>query len=1200
MKNKIKTPLDLAKAIERSHGEAMWRYNWVQPATESEPKKYNWEFPDKTSAEIKDGWKSKSGKYTFPGRGYPTLKDVPSWMKKDEDQNPIDFSKCYRGISMYIKFVKDLYVVDFDGGDDYCRSVDEETGLVVNPFFKFCMDSETIYIRTKKGYHFYFYIPGTPSFTCSTKLQGEEAFGDVDILGRKMPSCFNVVEAEHHDVINGEKGIDSVKSIPWETMKDYLNVKRMLGQDKKNNDRLTKKEKNETQAILGGNDEVELPLDKFKGYLARLRKEDHRTQMDKKSRWNYEDFLDIGIICKNNFEDDSLGFKVWMDWVMEDPDMACEGHDHQRRDLKYLMEKWESFKDAEHPKTWKSLRWMANQDDPKKNVFQEIYDASGEDGVVDYLNTQICMNISTGGEIIHVNPEETKVYNALPNIFPTEKCAKIYSKYSIWVEGAKGMKKVNPFNMWMTHPAQRQVNRIVFDPTPTAPKDVFNMFDGFDIGEKDVADLTLEEANERCHHLMQHLWHIWAQRDQATFDYILNWFAFVLQKPWIKIGVVLAVQSKEGAGKGIVLDYMRQILGGRLYAQINSIDQLIGNHNSILEGRLLINGDEVLWGGNNKDGNALKGVITETELYIHEKYRARYRINNTTAICLSSNELWMLSSREGDRRCVAVKLDDTWAGRQKTAEHKAYFCNISGTDHFGIARDKCEGFAKILFERDLTNFNPKDAPITELLTDQMERNYSPVQKFWKGILNRGNFQIEDKFKKKTRVETPVQTEFGVKKEISYLDYDNAQLDWGNVSPDFGNGIKEFHWVYENTNRPIKASLFYPSPRYNSRSASLQKNWRNFLAEMEKRGIWVEDEADYDLIPIPECFLKVNYLMSGGTEERWVEDKENVKHLPKSQTTYQWTSDTENHSQKRLKPISSYLPADGVENRGDHAEMCGLRVEHLQKPNDADPVYGSRPRMIRKTNIGGDTGYPNWHYDQHETICWHFEDLDNSWYKKIDTMNKASHLYEMDTDNHHNDCDWSCPPSNYIRSCVDCITPVKVEVDGWRGEKRMAYPDDFSSCEIDEGVIKSYLEKWGNGVNADNFGDDLITREWYDDDGNKLFYCSRKKRINRWVYDKGWVFSRYKESEGVGYGQDNVDDSAFWKEISDMLGGDKSKKMGGEYKNVRINLPNGSRATMWQFVPLAKAREKFEQWAQRKVKWEDGEEEDIDDMPQGWF
>ena len=107
-------------------------------------------------------------------------------------------------------------------------------------------------------------------------------------------------------------------------MKDYLNVKRMLGQDKKNTDRLTKKEKNETQAILGGNDEMELPLDKFKGYLARLRKEDHRTQMDKKSRWNYEDFLDIGIICKNNFEDDSLGFKVWMDWVMEDPDMNCE------------------------------------------------------------------------------------------------------------------------------------------------------------------------------------------------------------------------------------------------------------------------------------------------------------------------------------------------------------------------------------------------------------------------------------------------------------------------------------------------------------------------------------------------------------------------------------------------------------------------------------------------------------------------------------------------------------------------------------------------------------------------------------------------------------------------------------------------------------------------------------------------------------
>ena len=1196
-KKKIENPEQLAKALEEHHGDAIWRYNWVLPAEHSETnkKEYFWEFPSKTSEEISEGWKSASGKYHFPGRGYKTPKDIPSFMKKDKGgEAPLPLSKMYPAIGIYLKYVKDLFVIDFDGGDEYCTCDEDDNGNPLNAFFKFCMETNTIYIRTKKGYHFYFWMPGVPEFSCSTKLQGEESFGDVDILGRKIPSCFNVIEALHHEVVNGDKGLSGMVSVPWETMKDYLNVARMLGKDKKNLDKQTKKEKIETNAIMSG--EVELPADKFKGYLSRLRTEDHRHQQDKKSRYHYEDWLKIGIICKNNFDDDDEGFQVWLDWTREDPDIKVEGHDHQGRNIKYMTEKWESFGEAPTPSTWKSLRKMANDDDPKRNVFQEIFDSSGEDGVVEYMNGFICMNVSTGGEIIHENPDEIKHYSAVPNIFKVDGARTIFSKNSIWIDG----KKVNPFQIWMTSPLQRQVNRIVFDPTPSAPTNVYNMFGGFDVSKIDVSDLSHREAEENCQHLLNHIYNIWCGRNQEIYDYCLNWFAYILQRPWIKIGVLLAVKSREGAGKGIVFDYLRHILGGRLYAQINSIDQLIGNHNSVLEGRLLINGDEIVWGGNIKDGNSLKGVITEQEIWIHEKYRARYKIQNTTAICISSNEDRSMSAREGDRRSFGMELANTWAGRQKTPEHKKYFCDISGTNHFGIARDRVEGFAKVLFERDLTNFNPRNPPITELLTDQMERNWTAVQKFWKGVLERGGFSIEDRFKRPTRVDKPETNDYGTKMITTYLDYDNSQLNWGNVGEHYNNGFKEFKWVYDKTINPLRASAVVPNPTHCHSSGhqnSFRFRWEKFLEEVEKRGIaTIEDKSK---VPIPDMFVKVFNRMSGGNGYEKKSEYSHNASLSSKLRKYEWTDKVSEHPNARFVPLHPYLPDASVRDAhsGMH-DMMGLRVEHLQPPIEGDK-YGSRPRMIRETNIDGETKYPIWHYD-FDKVLWHFEDLDKSWYEKIDKMEQTHDLYQEDEDVPCDlDCNWEAEPVDYLRHCDDCVVLHKIEEKSqFSSNTYMNYPDDFSSMELDEGIIKNYLEKWGNGVNADNFTDDLITREWYDDKGNKLHYCVRKQKITRWCYDKDWVFSRYKETEGLGYGQDKVDEPSFWKSIKEMLGGDKAE--GGQFKNIRITLPDGSRPIMWQFVSITKGREMFEKWTGRKVQWEDGDEEDINDMPDSWF
>jgi hypothetical protein len=1072
----ILNPLDLAKALEEKHKIALWRKVWVG-FEENGKKKYCYEYPSKTSEDIKNGWINTKGTSRIPGRGYNTF---PSSFNKNGEWNDV-----YEGYSIYLKFVKDLYVIDFDTKDK-CNDT--------NPYFKFCMEQNTINIETKKGFHFYFYIPDTPKFKCSTKIENnKDLMGDVDIVGRKgVKGSFNVIEAQHHKVKNGES-IDNIKNVNWNEMKQFLNVDRMKGIDKKKNNKLTLKEKNETSAILKEGDE--LPENKFKQYLSRLRRNDDPNDNTKKSRWHYEDWLAIGMICWNNFKDKDKGFQVWLDWTKTDPDTEDEGHDHSHRKLQYLWTKWNSFREIECPKTWQSLRHWANIDDPEVNIYQEIYDQGGKEGVVIYMNGFISYVIKTS-EIIYQDPNDDTDFAELifykPNAaMTTWECFPI--KY--WDAEAEKFKFINPLAIWRNSPRRKNVCGICFDPRPNPSPKYHNLFQGFDISKEDVEDLDIQEAEEKIQDLLNHILIIWCKGNQEYYDFVINWFAFILQKPWQKIGILLCAKSKEGSGKGIVFDFMRSILGGRLYAQINSLDQILGKNNAILEGRLLINGDEIIWGGNIKDGNALKGLITEPEVWIEEKYRAKYKIQNTTAFAFASNEDRALSSREGDRRSFGLELDNRWSGRQTTLEHKKYFQDISGCEHHGIKREKAEGFAKYLFDRDLSNFNIRNPPITEFLSDQIERNWSPVQKFWYKVLLDGAFTIETKHMKPT----PIEYQEGEFTKTIWKPYDKDQLIWGNVNSKYGNGIKEVTIKYLITQKPIVGYAFVNEDWTDKNMNNLKINWRKFLIE---NGV---DKTIINKIPVVESFVKSQ----------------------KSNNYYCWDENLINKS-------------------------YGFNDKCIQ-PNK------KKPNIDKDINL---KRYDDWHFNNNH-IEWHIEDLlIEGLFVKIQNNWTDDDMEDFE----HNG-------NSYLR-----------KGDFIKGEKI-----------TDREEFKKYIAKWENGVNINNFNQDLVCRNWYDIENKQLFYTEYHEYVTNWVYNKDWVYQQYKDSIGLGYGQEYIEVNTFWKSIKDMLGGEKGKDEGGEYLSTRPSVGK-DRKPSWRYVKLEKARKLFEEWAGRLIRWEDDEE---DDFPNEW-
>jgi hypothetical protein len=933
-----------------------------------------------------------------------------------------------------------------------------------------------------------------------------------------------------------------------------------MGATKTKKDRVSKEQQREATAISGdASPDSKISLTLFSAYLDKLEKSQRR--------YCYKKWLCVGIMCYNNFEGSDEGFALWMRWSHEDPlYKKLEGgapNDHSYRNIAKLQEKWEGFKtglEVEDQLTWKTLRLWSNEDTKGiRNVYQETYDARGYAGLMDLMNSQLAFNNATS-EVIFMDPLDNSCY-AEPKIKKMADMGFQYECYQItcveeWEEDDESAKKKrkNPFNIWRSNPARRNVCGITFDPSPQAPKNYFNLFNGFEINKVDVADLSLEDAQIECSGLLNHIRTIWCHNNEEHYNFVMSWFAHILQKPHIKVGCLVCVKSKEGAGKGIVFDFMRSILGNRLYAQISDINELVGNYNSVLEGRLLINGDEVVWGGNIQHGNKLKGLITEPEVRITEKYRVAHNIKNTTAFCMSSNEDRCCSAREGDRRSFGLELDNTWAGRQKTPEHTAYFQNISGTKSSsqGTCPKKAEAFAKVLFEWDLSDFNPKNPPLTEFVSGQIMKNWHSVEKWWYRVLSTGTFAIDEKYKKKT---SEVDNSGDFPKTI-WHEFDNRQLHYGNVSEDYGNGMKEAEVIYTKTEVPCYVYPYWYSSKWNDDDVNVYPCGRATSSNRSIGSCWKKfceaNEMDFSVLPIPLDFQRV------------------------------WHDVAEKSTRDTLEQAFC-----GQLYEGEHSAYDHDRFEDFGKcrgmPKSWTQPDGKFPSIKKRTNVSpanpmGERLFGRKSQDLRIDLQMPMDDRSGAqWNSVQDRMERNASTRHHDLFNH--------TPTHYFRlGMEDCFERV--------GEGRMTY--DIQLVAGKEEVLAEYIKKWEGGVKQSNFHIDLAGTPLFSSGDEQLFHHTQKLKVKRWVYEKDWVFEKFEQQVGSAYGADNVDYRQFWGMIEDMLGGRKEDGKGGLFRSRRLTNSKDDRRQYWQYVSLEKAREKFCEWAGRLVNWDDNDTEDLDD------
>jgi hypothetical protein len=147
----------------------------------------------------------------------------------------------------------------------------------------------------------------------------------------------------------------------------------------------------------------------------------------------------------------------------------------------------------------------------------------------------------------------------------------VYNKEGKKIEKHEFIKK------WLKDPNKRVYQKLIMNPNPDYKKNLkfYNMFKGF-TWNKDNCIENCENIKPMLHHIKKRL----CLGNKKHYKYCIKWLAHLIQKPHIKIGVALVMKSKPGAGKGTLVNLLKNIMSKVYFSQPTNSNDILGNHTS--------------------------------------------------------------------------------------------------------------------------------------------------------------------------------------------------------------------------------------------------------------------------------------------------------------------------------------------------------------------------------------------------------------------------------------------------------------------------------------------------------------------------------------------------------------------------------------------------------------------------------------------
>lgn len=218
-----------------------------------------------------------------------------------------------------------------------------------------------------------------------------------------------------------------------------------------------------------------------------------------------------------------------------------------------------------------------------------------------------------------------------------------------------------------------------------------------------------------------------ADNNVELYEYILNWFAYIVQNPGLKTGTALVLQGIQGTGKTTFTDVLSEMLRGYSEPNITNIEHITGKFNRTIENKMLIVLNEVKNAGNERFANfdCLKSIITERYIQIEEKNQPARTAENVANLIFCTNHSMPIKIEASDRRYVVTRCNSKYSGHN-TLERKTYWRNLHATIK---GDDFYRHLITFFLDRNISEFDPRDIPITEAKESLVEAFRSPFEEW---------------------------------------------------------------------------------------------------------------------------------------------------------------------------------------------------------------------------------------------------------------------------------------------------------------------------------------------------------------------------------------------------------------------------------------------------------------------------------------
>jgi len=241
---------------------------------------------------------------------------------------------------------------------------------------------------------------------------------------------------------------------------------------------------------------------------------------------------------------------------------------------------------------------------------------------------------------------------------------------------------------WILDKNKKFVEKIDIDPRGTEP-DVYNLWRDFTASE--LPPVPDEHVLELIQPITRHFDDVVTSGVSAHTQFIHDYLANIIQRPWQKTQVALSLYGSQGCGKGIVFEFFRlKVLGTHCSYQTSKPENdLFGRFANGAVNRVCVQVDEVKSLHDHAD--QLKDFITNPTVNYEMKGKDTIVVSNFANLILTSNNANALTVSTDDRRfalfqCTSVHKGDTQyfaelgAHLERPEVARAYYQYLMGVD----------------------------------------------------------------------------------------------------------------------------------------------------------------------------------------------------------------------------------------------------------------------------------------------------------------------------------------------------------------------------------------------------------------------------------------------------------------------------------------------------------------------------------------